>query len=60
MYVIQMPNGKYVLRQDGWVHYVTDKGDATRYPTKDAARDGRPGHHKDMGGIGFVGRVVAA
>jgi hypothetical protein len=60
MFAIQMPDGRYVLKEGGWNHFVTDKQDATRYPTKEAALDARPGHHKDMGGAGYVGRVVRA
>lgn len=59
-YVIQMPNGKFVYKHDGMNDFVSNPNAATRFYTKEDARAGRPGHHSDMGGSGFKGRVVSA
>ena len=60
MFVIQMPDGSYVVKHDGWNLFVADKREATRYPTREDAHYARPGHHRDMGGTGYKGRVVPA
>jgi hypothetical protein len=58
MYVVQMPDGKFVLKSDGWNHFVKRPCDASRYPDKESAEAGKVGHHRDMGGSGFKGRIV--
>lgn len=57
-YVIQMPDGRYVRKGDGFNDFVREIEDATHFYTKDDAVAGKPGHHRDMGGNGFVGRVI--
>ena len=58
MYVLLMPNGRYVRKGDGINDFVRDVEDATKFYTKEAATAAKPGHHRDMGGSGFKGRVV--
>lgn len=58
-YVIEMPNGTFVKKLDGMNDFVARPVDATIFRTKEDAVAGKPGHHKDMGGSGFKGRVVS-
>lgn len=57
-YIIQMPDGRFVQKGGGMNDFVRKPRDATRFETKDEAHDARPGHHRDMGGSGFKGRVI--
>lgn len=58
MYVIQMPNGRFVHKHGGMNDFVLRPADASHYSTKEAAEAGKVGHHRDMGGSGFKGRIV--
>lgn len=49
----------YVRKGDGTNDFVPDIADAALFPTREAAVAAKPGHHRDMGGSGFKGRVVA-
>lgn len=60
MYIIVMPNGLYVRKGGGCNDFVQDARHATQFPDKESARAAKPGHHKDMGGTGYKGRVVKA
>lgn len=51
--------GGFVRKEEGAVRIVKDPRDATQYPDKDAAEAGKIGHHRDMGGSGFKGQIVA-
>lgn len=62
MFVIWYDHGGvrgYVLKGDGTNNFVADIADATVFPSREAAAAAKPGHHRDMGGSGFKGRVVA-
>lgn len=59
-FLIQMPDGKYVLKYDGWNLFVDDPREATAFDTKDLAVAAKPGHDRDMGGSGYKGTVRAA
>ena len=48
----------YIRKGGGCNTPVRNPNDATHFATKEAAHDARPGHHKDMGGNGYHGRVV--
>ncbi len=51
--------GGYVVKDGGWVTVTQDAGRATGYRSKEEAREqGKVGHHRDMGGNGFRGRVI--
>lgn len=54
-------NGRtgYVEKREGTVHLHDDPRKATQYADKDDAERGKVGHHRDMGGDGFFGRIVA-
>jgi hypothetical protein len=61
MFVIWYDRGKtrgYVRKGDGTNNFVRDIEDATKFPTKEAAVAGKPGHHRDMGGDGYHGTVM--
>lgn len=58
MFVITMPNGRYVRKGDGYNDWVGLE-EATRFLTKEDAEAGKPGHHRDMGGTGFKGRILS-
>jgi hypothetical protein len=57
-FVVVMPNGKFVHKSDGMNNFVRNPNKATRYDTKEAAESGKVGHHSDMGGSGFRGRIM--
>lgn len=59
MFVIEMPNGLYVLKGAGTNDFVRDPRDATSFSNIVDAQASRPGHHRDMGGRGPMGRVVS-
>lgn len=62
MFVVFYSKGNtsgYVRKHDGMNDFLDDPRQASRYPTtEDARRRGLVGHHRDMGGDGFLGRVV--
>jgi len=58
MFVVYLEGHGYVLKRDGMNTFVRDPRDASRYPTREAAEAGKVGHHRDMGGSGFKGRIV--
>lgn len=59
-FLLIMPDGCYVRKGDGTNDFVRDPREATRFDTKESAEAGKPGHHRDMGGTGFKGRIVDA
>lgn len=70
MFVVHYDNGRpvgdpkrvsgYVRKRDGMNDFLSDPSRASTYPTADWARgSGLVGHHRDMGGDGFRGRVVS-
>lgn len=61
MYVIWYDHGRtrgYVRKGDGTNDFVPDVEDATKFATHEQAEAAKPGHHRDMGGSGFKGRIV--
>lgn len=62
MYVVHYEQGNisgYVKKHDGMNDFVKDPRQASKYFTPEEAREsGLVGHHYDMGGSGFKGRVV--
>lgn len=48
----------YVEKREGTVFFHEDPRNASKYATKDDAEAGKVGHHRDMGGDGFFGRIV--
>lgn len=58
MYALIMPSGLYVRKGGGMNDFVPDPRDATSFRTREDAQAGKPGHHRDMGGSGFKGRVI--
>lgn len=61
MFVIQMHNKlarSFVRKSGGFNDFVRNPEDATKFYTREAAMNARPGHHRDMGGDGPVGTVV--
>lgn len=57
-YIIAWPKGGYVLKTDGMNLKVKNPRDATAFQSREEASNMRPGHHRDMGGHGFVGYPV--
>lgn len=51
--------GGYVRKEGGAVSIVQDPRDASKYPDRESAEAGKIGHHRDMGGSGFKGRIVS-
>ena len=66
MFIVYVSNGQfsrncsggYVRKREGAVSIVKDPRDASQYPDKESAEAGKIGHHRDMGGSGFKGRIV--
>ena len=58
MYAIYVDGRGWVIKHNGWNLFSADKDHATKFRSKEDAIAGRPGHHADMGGAGFIGRVV--
>ncbi|MBC2806579.1 hypothetical protein C3Y94_025855 [Rhizobium ruizarguesonis] len=56
-FVIAWPGGGYVYKTDGMNLKVRDPRDATPFYTREAAQAAKPGHHRDMGGRGYVGTI---
>ncbi len=56
--IFHAPLGGYIEKIGGMNIGHRDPRLATVFTTREAARDARPGHHRDMGGAGFVGSVV--
>lgn len=54
-------NGRsgYVEKREGTVFLHDDPRKATQYADKEDAERGKVGHHRDMGGDGFFGRIVS-
>ena len=59
MFVINTRHG-YLIRENGWTLYTAKKERATRFATREDATAAKPGHHKDMGGGGFIGTIERA
>lgn len=61
-FIVHYSKGKvsgYVRSRDGTWSFHDDPRLADRYDTaEDASHSGKVGHHSDMGGSGFKGRVV--
>lgn len=53
------PLGGYIEKRDGMNIGHRDPRRATVFTDKQKAHDQRPGHHRDMGGHGFSGSVMA-
>ena len=53
-------NGRsgYVEKREGTVFLHDDPRKATQYADKEDAERGKVGHHRDMGGDGFFGRIM--
>jgi|GEM_PF-5476926 len=60
MFILMMPDGTYVRKGNGDNTFVRDPREATKFLDKEAAEAGKPGHHRDMGGSGFKGRILPA
>lgn len=58
MYVVQMPDGRFVYKHDGMNDFVRKPCHASKYYSKEAAEAGKVGHTRDMGGSGFRGTIV--
>jgi hypothetical protein len=54
------PLGGYIEKRDGMNIGHQNPHLATRFATREEAHAARPGHHRDMGGSGFKGRIVSA
>ena len=48
----------WVIKHNGWNLFTRDRKKATLFTTREEAHFARPGHHHDMGGAGFIGRLV--
>lgn len=62
MFVVYYEQGKicgYVKKHDGMNDFVDDPREASHYYSREAAEAGKVGHHSDMGGSGFRGRIVS-
>lgn len=59
-YVLVMADGTYVWKGEGWNGFVRDPRMATTFNTWAEADSAKPGHHRDMGGSGFKGRIASA
>jgi hypothetical protein len=57
-FVVEMRDGTFVHKSGGINTFVRRPAEATSYPTKEEAESGKVGHHSDMGGSGFRGRIV--
>lgn len=57
-YVIVWPGGGFVKKEDGMNLKVANPRFASSFATREEAMTMRPGHHRDMGGHGFVGGVM--
>lgn len=49
----------FVEKREGTVFFHDDPRKATVYSDRDDAERGKVGHHRDMGGDGFFGRIVS-
>jgi len=58
MFVVHVDGRGYVEKNDGANFFHRDPRRASTYPDRDAAEAGKVGHHRDMGGSGFKGRIV--
>lgn len=58
MFIVQMPDGSFVHKSGGMNDFVRNPNEASTYHTKEQAEAGKVGHHRDMGGSGFKGRIV--
>lgn len=57
-YVIVWPKGGFVKKEDGMNLRVDDPRFASTFDTREEAMNMRPGHHRDMGGHGYVGSAM--
>jgi len=48
----------FVEKREGTVFLHDDPRKATQYVDRDEAEAGKVGHHRDMGGDGFFGKIV--
>jgi hypothetical protein len=58
MFVVHVDGQGYVEKRDGTVIFHADPSLADKYADKEDAERGKIGHHRDMGGSGFKGRIV--
>lgn len=59
MFLVQMPDGTFLVKNGGVNNFTRDPKLATSFRSKEDAEAAKPGHHRDMGGTGFKGRVLS-
>jgi len=59
MFCVYVNGSGYVEKRNGTVFFHDDPRLASHYYDKDDAESGKIGHHRDMGGSGFKGKIVS-